>query len=175
MYQNSLSNYQKVEVETTDSLKLIVMLYEGGISFLEQAKLRLQEKKMADKGVLISKVLAIISELQTSLDMSKGGEVAGNIDRIYSYMHERLVEANMNNNVEIIDEVLTHMRTLKEAWVQVRNQQSEEEKAKTAKAAPKPAPQAGKAGYAQGQAGGQGFSSGNQNSGSNFQPLEIMG
>lgn len=123
MYNNSLSHYQKVEVETTDSLKLIIMLYEGGISFLEQAKLRIKENKVADKGILISKVMAIVSELQSSLDLKKGGEVAGNIDRIYSYLRERLIEANLKSDEKIVDEVLHHMRTLKEAWVQVRNKE----------------------------------------------------
>lgn len=124
MYNNNLAQYKKVEVETTDSLKLIIMLYEGAINFLEQAKLRMDENKVADKGILISKVMAIVSELQGALNMNKGGDVANNIDRIYSYLRERLMEANSKNDKAIIDEILQHLRTLKQAWVQVREKES---------------------------------------------------
>ena len=117
--------YKKVQVETTtDSIKLIVMLYEGAINFLGQAKLRTQENQPGEKGILINKVIAIISELQCSLNMAQGGDVANSLDRLYTYMISRLLEANTNQDTEIMDEVLKHLRTLKNAWSQVSEQQS---------------------------------------------------
>ena len=118
--------YKKVEVETTtDSIKLIVMLYEGAINFLGQAKLRTAENQPGEKGILINKVIAIISELQCSLNMAQGGDVANSLDRLYTYMISRLLEANTNQDTEIMDEVLKHLRTLKNAWSQISNQQSQ--------------------------------------------------
>ena len=121
---NSTANiYQRVQVETTtDSIKLIVMLYEGAINFLEQAKLRAGDNQMGEKGILINKVIAIVSELQCSLNISEGGDVAQSLDRLYTYMINRLLEANANSDIPTIDEVLTHLRTLKSAWSKASEQ-----------------------------------------------------
>lgn len=117
----TVGSYRKIEIETTDPIKLVIMLYEGAINFLEQAKRRMMDKKLADKGILISKVMAIIGELQSSLNMEKGGEVAVNMDRIYSYLSNRLYEANTKNDPAILTEVVSHLRVLKEAWDKARN------------------------------------------------------
>jgi len=168
MYQNNFAQYKKVEVETTDPLKLIIMLYEGGINFLEQAKLRMRENQVAEKGILISKVMAIVDELQGSLNLEKGGEMAANIDRIYSYIRERLMEANQKNESPIIDEILGHMRTLKEAWTKVyaqeRNQGTQ---------AAKPAPQKTQQ-SAPGNSSRVAMNSGNQQN-QNLQAIEFLG
>ena len=121
MNYSNLNQYKKIEVETNDPIKLIIMLFEGAINFTEKAKLRLQENNMADKGILISKTLAIVSELQGSLNMDRGGEVAGNMDRIYTYIRDRLVEANQKNDQAMLDEVLNHLRVLKSAWEQAQD------------------------------------------------------
>jgi flagellar protein FliS len=113
---HTISSYQKVQVETTDSLKLVVMLYEGAINFLEQAKLRLSQNQVADKGILINKVVAIISELQESLNLDGGGEVASRLDSLYTYLVNRLMEANINNDSSALSEVANHLRTLSQAW-----------------------------------------------------------
>jgi flagellar protein FliS len=116
---HTASSYQKVQVETTDSLKLVVMLYEGAINFLEQARLRVAENQVAEKGILINKVVAIVSELQSSLNMDKGGEVAQSLDRVYSYLINRLLEANINSDAGAISEVIKHLRILMNAWKKV--------------------------------------------------------
>ena len=113
---HSRGNYQKVDIETTDSLQLVVMLYEGAINFLEQAKLRVAENQPGEKGILIDKVIAIVSELQGSLNVTRGGDVARALDGLYTYIISRLLEANSNNDPNSIDEILGHLRTLKEAW-----------------------------------------------------------
>ncbi len=119
---HTVGSYQKVQVETTDSVKLVVMLYEGAINFLEQAKLRVEENQVSKKGVLINKVMAIVSELQGSLNMSEGGEVAESLDRVYNYIISRLLEANINTDPQAINEVLKHLRTLMRAWKKIAEQ-----------------------------------------------------
>ena len=135
------SSYQKVQVETTDSIKLIVMLYEGAVNFLEQAKRRIEENKMADKGVLINKVVAIVSELQSTLDMEKGGEVAAGLDRLYGYIVARLIEANADNDAEILTEITGHLRTLRNAWSSVADGSADQQQPAAALALP-PSPAA---------------------------------
>lgn len=127
MNYRSLNNYKKVEIETNDPIKLIIMLFEGAINFTKKAKLRMQENNMADKGILISKVLAIVSELQGSLNLEKGGEIAENMDRIYTYARDRLVEANQKNDAAMLEEVLGHFRVLKSAWEQAQSKLNKEE------------------------------------------------
>lgn len=117
----TVGSYRRIEVETTDPIKLVIMLYEGAINFLEQAKRRMMDKKVAEKGILISKVMAIVGELQASLNMDKGGEVAVNMDRIYTYISNRLYDANMKNDPAILTEVISHLRVLKEAWDKARS------------------------------------------------------
>ena len=70
----------------------------------------------AAKGELISKAIGIIGGLRESLDLQQGGEIAANLDRLYEYMVSRLVEANIGNDVAIIDEVAELLRNVKSGW-----------------------------------------------------------
>lgn len=133
---HTVSSYQKVQVETTDSIKLIVMLFEGAVNFLEQAKRRMAENRMGDKGVLINKVVAIVSELQSTLDMEKGGEVATGLDRLYGYMVARLIEANVDSDPEILSEITGHLRTLRNAWNSVADGGAGQQQPATASLSP---------------------------------------
>ena len=138
---HTVGSYQKVQVETTDSIKLIVMLFEGAVNFLEQAKRRMAENRMGDKGVLINKVVAIVSELQSTLDMEKGGEVAAGLDRLYGYMVARLIEANADSDPEILTEITGHLRTLRNAWTSVADGSSgQQQPAAASLPAPSPSP-----------------------------------
>jgi flagellar protein FliS len=118
--QYNVNRYRQVEAETNDPLKLVVMLFEGAINFLEQAKLRHTEGNVKEKGILLSKVIAILGELQSSLNVKEGGEFAFNMDRLYTYMMSRLFEANSDNNLKGMEEVLNHLRTYKDAWDKAR-------------------------------------------------------
>lgn len=124
-----IGSYKKVEIETNDPIKLVIMLFEGAINFTEKAKKRMMDNKIAEKGILISKVMAIVDELHSSLNMKSGGEVAANMNRIYIYITERLSDANINNDPSILVEVTQHFRVLKEAWVKVYNAEVREKKA----------------------------------------------
>ena len=144
-----INSYQKVEVETNDPIKLVIMLYEGAINFTEKAKKRMMDNKVADKGILITKVMAIVDELHSSLNMEQGGEVAANMNRIYHYIRERLTDANMKNDPSILTEVIRHFRVLKDAWVKVYS--TEKEKTKEQQQVTTPATGAYQAGQVQQQ------------------------
>jgi flagellar secretion chaperone FliS len=116
----ALRQYQTVntqaQVSDASPHRLIQMLMEGGLSRLAQAKGVMMHGQHAAKGELLSKAIGIIGGLRESLDLQKGGEIAANLDRLYEYMVSRLVEANIGNDVAIIDEVAELLRNVKSGW-----------------------------------------------------------
>jgi flagellar secretion chaperone FliS len=116
----ALRQYQTVntqaQVSDASPHRLIQMLMEGGLSRLAQAKGVMMHGQHAAKGELLSKAIGIIGGLRESLDLQQGGEIAANLDRLYEYMVSRLVEANIGNDVAIIDEVAELLRNVKSGW-----------------------------------------------------------
>lgn len=119
--------YKDVGLETSvmgaDSHKLVAMLFQGALLAISEAKYEMQNRHMEAKGKAISKAIAIIGEgLQASLDMKAGGEIAQNLFGLYGYMVKRLVEANLNNDAPILDEVTRLLAELQGAWNTIRPQ-----------------------------------------------------
>ena len=116
----ALKQYQTVntqaQVGDASPHRLIQMLMEGGLSRLAQAKGAMLHGQQASKGELISKAIGIIGGLREGLDSQQGGEIAANLDRLYEYMVLRLVEANIGNDVTLIDEVADLLRNVKSGW-----------------------------------------------------------
>lgn len=113
--------YAKVGIETgviaASPHKLIVMLFEGAIVALSNAIMQMNNGDIAAKGHSISKAIAIIdSGLRASLDKKAGGEIAVSLDSLYEYMNNRLLLANLNNQVELLGEVQILLRDLKSSW-----------------------------------------------------------
>ncbi|SIR83477.1 flagellar protein FliS [Aquipseudomonas alcaligenes] len=116
----ALRQYQTVntqaQVSDASPHRLIQMLMEGGLSRIAQAKGAMQHGQQAAKGELISKAIGIIGGLREGLDLEQGGEIAVNLDRLYEYMTARLIEANISNDVAILDEVSGLLRNVKSGW-----------------------------------------------------------
>jgi len=108
-------NYKEVEVETASGLKLVTMLYVGAIKFLNMAKEGIKNKKLDLANNNIIKAQDIITELMSSLNFD-AGEIAHNLYSLYIYMNRRLLESNIEKNIEIINEVIKLLETLKGAW-----------------------------------------------------------
>lgn len=122
--------YAKVGMETgviaADPHKLIVMLFEGVQIALNQAVQHMQSGNVAEKGKSISKAINIIDNgLRASLDKSTGGEIAINLDSLYEYMSNRLLLANRNNDMVLLQEVLTLLHDIKDAWENIAPKQQE--------------------------------------------------
>ena len=96
--------------------KLIQMLMAGGLTKLAQARGAMEREQLALKGELIGHAISIIGGLREGLDLAQGGEVAANLDNLYEYMGRRLLEANINNNISILDEVTGMLRDIKGSW-----------------------------------------------------------
>lgn len=116
----ALKQYQTVNTQAqigdASPHRLIQMLMEGGMSRLAQARGAMQHGQVAIKGELISKAIGIIGGLREGLDLQNGGEVAANLDRLYEYMVSRLIEANLSNDVALVDEVAGLLRNVKSGW-----------------------------------------------------------
>ena len=116
----ALKQYQTVntqaQVVDASPHRLIQMLMEGGLSRLAQAKGAMLHGQSAQKGELIGKAIGIIGGLREGLDLSQGGEIAANLDRLYDYMVSRLLEANISNEPALLDEVADLLRNVKSAW-----------------------------------------------------------
>ena len=98
----------------------------GAIEKMVLAKVSIEKKHLEAKAEQISKASAIIEALRSSLDFEVGGEVTENLYALYSYMVDRLLEASLQNDPKIIDEVSSLLKEIKSAWdaipVEVREQ-----------------------------------------------------
>jgi len=121
---NAISTYQRVGVETgvesADAHKLILMLFEGAQEALARARMHMQNNEIAKKGQMISKAITIIDEgLSACLDMKAGGDLAVKLQALYNYMTHRLLVANIQNSIEILDEVNKLLSELYSAWKEI--------------------------------------------------------
>lgn len=116
---NPYRNYQKTQVTTASREKILLMLYEGAIRFTKQAHAAMKAGKVADKGKYISKATAIISELMATLDFKVGGQLAVDLENLYVFMIDRLIQGNIENNPEYLENVENLLMTLYVAWKDV--------------------------------------------------------
>jgi flagellar protein FliS len=110
--------YEETSISTQDKGKLVVMLYEGAIKYLKVARRELEDGDYATKGTYIGKAQDIISELNNSLDMEVGGELARDLRSLYNFIYGRLSTANIERDVEKIDDCIRLLRQLHGAWEQ---------------------------------------------------------
>lgn len=130
MQNNYVQQYSKVGMETgvasADPHCLILMLLEGGIASILFAKKEMESGNISAKGEAISKAIRIISELDTSLNMEAGGEIAANLRALYEYMVIVLVEANLKNDVKKLLEIMELLSELKSGWQGIAEEVREE-------------------------------------------------
>ena len=113
---------QQSGVLDADPHRLIQLLYQGALDNLAKARGFMERKDFEAKGQVINKAIEIIGSLQGVLDHEQGGEIAANLDRLYTYMLERIFEASRSNQVEIVDEVTAILREIKSGWDEIREQ-----------------------------------------------------
>ena len=114
--------YKHTQVTTVDKGRLIVLLYEGAINFLRQAKESVEAGDIAGKSNNINRALDIIAELNQSLNMNEGGEISINLRRLYLFWSEHLIQAKIRKDTRNLDEVLGMLDSLNEAWNYAVNQ-----------------------------------------------------
>ncbi|MGE0557220.1 MAG: flagellar export chaperone FliS [Burkholderiales bacterium] len=123
--QRALSAYKMVGVETgvasADPHKLILMLFDGALIAVGDARRHLAEFRTAERGIAISKCIMIIENgLKASLDRQSSGELAGRLSDLYDYMRDRLLQANLHVQDSSLSEVQQLLGELREAWSQMQ-------------------------------------------------------
>lgn len=116
---NPYSQYQKTQVTTASKERVLLMLYEGAIRFTKQASAAMKQKKIAEKSKYISKATAILSELMATLDFKAGGQLAVDLENLYVFMIDKLIDGNIKNDPESLQVVEQLLMTLYEAWKDV--------------------------------------------------------
>lgn len=109
--------YANNRVLTATPAELTLMLYEGAIKFCNMAIDAVEKQDIVKAHTNIVKVENIISEFQATLDHRY--PVAKDFDNIYSYLQQRLVDANIKKDKEILEEILGHLRTMRDTWKEV--------------------------------------------------------
>jgi flagellar protein FliS len=108
--------YKQQSIMTSDGAKLLIMLYSGLIKFLNIAKMSIEERNIQGANSAIIKAENILVELMTSLDTSF--DISNDLIKIYDYMHDRLVQANIKKSNEILEEVLNMAVEMRDTWNQ---------------------------------------------------------
>lgn len=121
--------YRKNQIETATPEQILILLYDGAIQYLNKAKIAISQNDVNESSTNIYNCQQIIIEFMNSLDMENGGEVAVNLRELYRYLYRTLVDAGFSKDTAKIDEVLNHLKGLRETWLKAIDIANEERKA----------------------------------------------
>lgn len=117
MAVNPYAQYQNSKILTASPAELTLMLYDGAIKFGNIAIMAMNEKDIPKAHANIVKVQRIIEEFRSTLDFKY--PVAQDFENVYVYLLQRLLQANLKKDPAIMEEILTHLRSMRETWVEV--------------------------------------------------------
>ena len=120
-YGNYQNAYKKASVNTLDQTKLIIMLYDGAIKNASFAVEHMKSGQIEQVHDCLIKTKNIVTELMATLNMDRGGDIAKNLQSLYSYMFSQLIEANMNKKTEPVVIVIDLLKELRAAWTQINS------------------------------------------------------
>lgn len=116
---NPARAYLATQVGTTTQGELLIMLYEAAIKFLKRAKIEIDNKDYAKKGIYISKAMAIIHELSECLNKEKGGDITPKLSQLYLFCTTQLLKANIRLDNKMVDDVINILDGLRSAYAQI--------------------------------------------------------
>ena len=123
-------SYRQVATSTATPGQLVLMLYDGAIRFLEQARTGFEKDDPVEFNQTVSnnilRAQAIINEMNNSLDMEAGGKLSETLRGLYNYFDRRLQESNQRKEEKGIKEVLLRLGVLRDAWAQMLRQSGPE-------------------------------------------------
>lgn len=119
-FNNALNQYQKVNTQEAVSgvspHRLIQMLMEGALQRMAEAKGAMQRGNLNDKGMALGKAISIVGGLSDSLNMEVKADLPGNLENLYEYIVQCLMDANTSNDESKIDEAAVLLKTVKNGW-----------------------------------------------------------
>ena len=127
-YSNYQNAYKKASVNTLDQTKLIIMLYDGAIKNASFAVEHIKSGQIEKVHDCLIKTKNIVTELMATLNMDRGGDIAKNLQSLYSYMFSQLIEANMNKKTEPVVIVIDLLKELRAAWTQINSKKKNDAK-----------------------------------------------
>ncbi len=113
-----LKQYRQTQINTAPKEEILLMLYDGAVRFLHQAKAGFAEKNIEKIHNNLMKVQNIITEFESALDMENGGDFAKNLFGLYEFMSQQLSIANIKKKEDSLDIVIKHMTELRDTWKQ---------------------------------------------------------
>src|SRR5688572_2758959 len=111
--------YRTVDAQSRSPLELVVMLYDGGVRFLGEARDAHERNDAWARARAISKALGIVGELRSTLNLDSGEALALELDRLYDYRTNLLLDVTMKKDMSGLEEVQRLLATLREGWAQV--------------------------------------------------------
>lgn len=117
MDPSALNAYQKNAIMTASPAELTLMLYEGAIKFCNMAIMAMEKDDFEKKNLYLKKAQAIIMELRATLDRKY--PVWEDFERVYEFVYNQLVEANIHNSMEAAENALTYTREMRDTWKEV--------------------------------------------------------
>lgn len=117
MNPNPYAQYQNNKILTASPGELTLMLYEGAIKFGNIAIKAMEDKDIEKAHINIIKVQKIIDEFRATLNHKY--PVAEDFDRIYRYLLKRLIDVSISKDKEIMEEIVMHLRSMRDNWVEV--------------------------------------------------------
>ena len=112
-YNKYIKQYQANNITTATPEKLMIMLFDGAIQFLQKAKSAIEEKNLKVRSENIESARKIIRELMRTIDLENGNDVSKSLFRLYNKMAMKLIKANVSRNVDLIDEVITDLTNIR--------------------------------------------------------------
>ncbi len=110
------NQYKQTQVRSSTPLELVVMLYDAVLQSAATARDAMARRDVPARKAALSRMLAIIAELQNTLDLERGGKIASDLDNLYAWAASRLLDATVQQNVRPIDDVVRVLEPLRDAW-----------------------------------------------------------
>lgn len=118
--EQMMQQYNRSKILTASPAELTLLLYDGAIKFCNLAIVAIEKKDIPAAHTNIVKVEKIIEEFRSTLNRDYA--VAEDFDRVYCYLLRRLQDANVKKDIDIINEILDHLRSMRDTWKQVMQQ-----------------------------------------------------
>ncbi len=130
MSKNKYGKYQKTSVQSASREKLLLLLYEGAIKYMKRAKHAIQKDNIKGRGENVGYAYDIVCELNNTLDHNVGGDIAKNLEKLYMFVNDKLVEANIKNSEESLDDAIKVFQILYDGWKEAIEKLKAEDKKK---------------------------------------------
>jgi flagellar protein FliS len=108
--------YRQTSITTANRGQILIMLYEAAIRNIKKAVLSIEQNNLPEKGVCIGRAHDIIIELLNTLDFEVGGQIAKDLENLYNFMIEQLIEGNIGNKKEPLQVCQRLLENLLTAW-----------------------------------------------------------